>query len=1233
MKVFFKWAGIVVLSIFVLFYLCFLFVVPNVIDLNKYCPLLKDIVKEQAGLNIDIVNPKVVTTPIFEIGVKTDGIKISLPNGENVLNSDRFKVKLFLPSIPLLTVKISCLELDNLKIKLDTNAEGNQYKLISVIENSLNANLNKVDTEEKIDETENGFFDPEWIKIKVPNAVITNYNVNVKDLKTNHGLTLKGEELKLGYFHNRGAKLKTYAYLMSDDKTNITANLNIKTFLPKHVKKVLDEDDDRAQKIEIPYVNIIKIYQNYDLQTHINSKLRIKKSKDETIHIKGFFNVDDFTLKLAKYNLPKCYFHSKFRNNIANIDTNLYVTPYEHINIFGKLNYNKPAFDLAFSGDKVYFNDLIIFSKAVLDSFGIRNDLSNLQGRGYVLANAKIKTNFKKLKSEGKIIIRDGSAINNKIGLVVTGTNSDLLFDNNIFKIDNTCIYVSGKPLIINGTIDNKAIANLYINTKNLPITGLYRAIAPSGIKEKINMSSGNVSIDAKINGKLKKSLSSLRFDLSDLGISTVDNSLTLKNGNLNLTVMYDLAENILKGNITNKNLLLTLPSTKSVIKDNLLSVDFNNDNITINPTNLLINSNSSIKINGTVADYKVNPAINIFGVGNLLAVDLKNFAGDAAAPYISAKGSLPIKFKLTGNDKKQYIISQLYSSGNNFITPVYFKSLRGKNCLTQLKIHYKGDRLNVQDTGLFVTNKPFSNDFASNMSGSTPVMRLHGTIAKLDTIAPRINLLKLDIPNDLDGTIFALKRSRFNLNGGAVIFGRISNPVIYGGINIDKIDVPSLLTKVESSGVKFNGHSMELFADKINLNGSDMNVSAHSNFEFSPVTKLFKLDVTSNDFNLDKVLKVADAASKTLPSAGNSSASSSSQADIPLDVRGRFSFKKIRTGNIVLNNTRGRLILNKSIVYIRPFVTDIFKGKVNGQISTNLLNGAIAMDIKGDGIDTEQALFDAANTKDAISGTTAFNMKAELKGSSYEEQMKSLKGKVNFSIKDGGFGPIGKIENLILAENIRESQFFQTALGGILKNIATIDTAHFSELKGKIIFKDGKAILSPITSQGNVMCLHISGDYDLLKNEADMKVRGRLGSFISNMLGPISALNPINLVKATPGINVVMAKAFSLFTVSVTQAEMDAIPAFGKSQDDLSATKFQIVLRGDATKPLSMIKSFKWLALQSDIDKASNFTENLPEEYLLADPTTPEAQAAAAAKAKEDAKLINRVKRKFRKE
>jgi hypothetical protein len=150
------------------------------------------------------------------------------------------------------------------------------------------------------------------------------------------------------------------------------------------------------------------------------------------------------------------------------------------------------------------------------------------------------------------------------------------------------------------------------------------------------------------------------------------------------------------------------------------------------------------------------------------------------------------------------------------------------------------------------------------------------------------------------------------------------------------------------------------------------------------------------------------------------------------------------------------------------------------------------------------------------------------------------------------------------------------------------------------------------------------------LKNEADMKVRGRLASMLSNMLGPIAALNPVNLLKATPGINVAMAKAFSIFTVSITPEEMKAIPDFSKSQDDLSSTKFQIVLQGDANKPLSMIKSFKWLAVQSDIESAQNFADNMPEEYLLADPTTPEAQAASLEKAKEEAKPINKIKRKL---
>jgi len=1220
--------GYIAASIIALLYLSFLFILPNVIDLNQYMPMLKDIVKEESNLNLDIKNPRVITSPFLEAGIKTDAVKVTLPDGSSVLDSDGIKAKVFLPSALLLTVRVSCAEIYNPKITMDINKSGTQYKLISEIEKVLNSKKDEVK-----EETEEGWFNPEWIKIKVPNLKIKNYNASVNDLSSGHHLTLKGDELALGYINGKKAYLKTYAYLMSDNKTNVTANLKLNTFLPKFEKKQEDLEDDKANKIEIPFINIVQIYQNYDLQTHINSRLKIRQTHDKkSVKMKGFFNIDNLTLKLADYHLPKCYFHSKMRGTTVNLDTNLYLAKNERANIKGKINYHHPSMNLNLSGDKIYLNDVIIFSKALLDSLSIKNDFNNLKGEGFILANANIKTNFKKLKSDGKIIIRNGSLKNRNIGLVITNTNADLLFDKNTFKIKNTRTFVGGKPLVISGFIDKKTNSDLNIKTKNLPISGLYRALAPSDLKSKYDMRTGNISVDARLFGKLKKSTSTLKFDLANLKMIAKDNSLNIENGNLNINMLYNLKEDILKGRIINTNAGVRIPASKSTIRDRNLIVDFDKTNINIRPTALLINSRSSVGIKGSVADYSSSPIINITGNGTLASVDLRQFCGEAAEPYISAKGTIPVKFALTGNDKKQLITAQALSSAGNFITPVYFKDLRGKHCIAQLKVHYKGDRLNIKDTGLFITNNQFSNDLNANMHGANPVVKMHGTLAKLDTNIPSINLIKIEIPKKLSGSVYALKRSRFYLDGNMYAFGRISKPFVYGGFNITDMKIPTLLTNIKKAGIKFNTHTIHFFASGVDLNGSDIKGAASVNIDsIAPTPKLYKVHVSSKNFNLDKVMKVSDAAAKTLPSAPASSTSKNSQADIPVEITsGQFKFNKIQTGNIILNNTKGKLTLKDNVVHIRPFSTDIFKGNSSGNIDMNLVTGKLDMNIKGSGIDTAQALKDAANMSDAISGTTSFNMKASMQGSTYEEQMKSLKGNVNFKIKNGTFGPFGKLENMILSENIRQSKFFETTIGGIVSGLATIDTAHFSELIGKMTFKDGCAIINPITSKGNVMCIHIAGKFDILKNQADMKVRGRLASMVSNMLGPIAALNPINLLKATPGINVAMAKAFSIFTVSVTPEEMKEIPSFGKNQSDLAATKFQIVLQGDASKPLSMFKSFKWLAVQSDIDNAQNFADNMPEEYLLADPTTPEAQAAAAAKAKEDAKPINRIKRKL---
>ena len=107
--------------------------------------------------------------------------------------------------------------------------------------------------------------------------------------------------------------------------------------------------------------------------------------------------------------------------------------------------------------------------------------------------------------------------------------------------------------------------------------------------------------------------------------------------------------------------------------------------------------------------------------------------------------------------------------------------------------------------------------------------------------------------------------------------------------------------------------------------------------------------------------------------------------------------------------------------------------------------------------------------------------------------------------------------------------------------------------------------------------------------------VRGKLASAFPDKLGPLANINPINLVKNTPGVNVVLAKTFSVFCQAVSEDEMKAIPNLGKGKTDEYATKFQVVLHGDTRKPLKMIKSFKWLALNSEIENAQNFVDTIP--------------------------------------
>lgn len=1207
-------------------YLAFLFYLPKAVDLNEYKPLIQEIAKEQANIDVNFENPQIVTTPSLQAGFKTGEISIKLPDGSVLFSADSLQGRISLPSLILLTIKVSCAEVISPRINLDIE-NGEQFKVVRLVEDILNKQKNAPPKEE----VQPLPFDPSIIKIKVPNAKITDYKAVINDLKSGHSLTLTGEKLTAGYNNGKTARIKTYARLLSDDKTNITANVNISSFIPP--AKPADPDDDPAEKIELPFVNPVLIYRDYDLKSNIDTKLKIRQNENGLITLKGYFNIDNTTMNLSGLQLPESYIKSKFYGTCADLDTNIFLAKNQNINLKGKIGYGKKPFaDISLITERIFFNDMIILSKALLDTLHIKNDLVSLKGNGYWAANTQIKTDLKKIQSKGCIIARNGSISNGITKLVFDKINANLIFQDNMLKVVDTHTYINGNVLKAEGQIDSDSTADLKIHSEKLPLPGLFLAFAPSDLKKSFILSSGNLSLDGRLQGELKKSLITASVTLKDFVISDKNNSMIIGNEKLIAGIVSDLAT--LDGNIINKNLSLTLPLTGSIIRNPKLEIKLDENDINVKPFELLVNSNSKINLLGSISSYSSSPLIDLKADGHLNSVDLRRFAGHDAEPFIDAQGNIPVKIKITGNDKKQSIIAQLKSDAQNYITPVHIQSMQGKQSILQAKIDYKGDRVHIRNTGFYTGTSLFGDDLALNTQNAKEVFKVSGTIVNLNTAEPFINLIRISIPEEINAKLTAFTNSNLKADGRLLIFGKLASPLMRGSFKVKDLRIPEIFLTMDEADVNLSGKNIVLVVRRLLLNGSDINITARTDINPHPQFTLSRLDVRSRFIDLDRLMKVPEALAKyTAPPLPSSKTQT---ADIPVVIRnGLINMRRIKTGEIIATNTTGRISMSNNNFFLNNLRTTAFDGIIRGDITANLITTALQIRTRGTGLNVEKALLALANMKDTLSGDLAFRTNITLSGSSMEEQMKSLKGTVTFAMTDGQLGPFGKLENMILAENIRESQFFQTALGGVINNLATVDTSHFSLMNGQILFDNGIAHINPITTIGNVMCLHISGDFNLLENTTDMKVRAKLGSVIANMLGPIAQLNPINLVQATPGLNVVMAQAFSLFCEQLTPEESAAIPNLPTKLDDNMATKFQIVLRGDVAKPMSLIKSFKWLALASEIEQAQNFVSTLPDPSIVEDPNNATIEAILKAQelqAKEDAKLTNKLIRFFKK-
>ncbi len=696
-------------------YISFLVVLPKKIDLNTYKSDIQKIVNEQTNLTLNFDTPVFYTTPLLGVGFTANNVDVKLPDKSTVFAADSLKTTVSLPSLLLLTVKISCFELENPRANLNIT-NNKEFFAIKIIQERINEI--KLKNAENQVATKDSFFNPAWVRVKIPAITLFNYDAKINDLKSKHFLKLSGEKALI-YYNVDKIKVRTLANLYSDEQKNIVANLDINSILPP--KQEDDPEDDPPYCVEVPFMNPVQLFRDYDLKANLDIKLKIR----ENGKLYGYLNVDNLTMNLSNYQLPMSYSHSKFSGTRVFTDSTLHITDKQDVKFLGKFNYGKrPSLDMNILSKELFFKDIVKLSKAFLDTLHIRNDLASLQSSGYLKIDTTVKTNFKHLKSNGNILIKNGALVNKNKGLSLNKINANICLDNNILNFADTSAFVHNKKISIDGKIDEKSDVNITVNADDIPLKGFYKAFAPRDLKSKYNMLSGNLFLDAKIVGKLKNPYTEAKLDISNFAMTEKSSNMIISNENLSLNIKSGQKAPVI-GTINNKNFKVTLPKQKSTILDKELTILLKEEAVTVLPTKIFINTFSIINISGDIKNHLKDPLYNFVANGKFYAKDTKTLLGEQAAPFVNAKGIMPLKLLFSGDKTKQTLIAQILTDKNNFITPIDINELLNKQNIFQTKIYLKNNKINIRDTGIYTnqTEQPFTDDFAINILNADNVV------------------------------------------------------------------------------------------------------------------------------------------------------------------------------------------------------------------------------------------------------------------------------------------------------------------------------------------------------------------------------------------------------------------------------------------------------------------------------------------------------------------------------
>ena len=264
----------VILSLIVFFYLAFLFVVPNVINLNNYKKDIQKLVSDTTKLNLDFDNLKIVTTADLKAGVNVENAALSYADGKKIASVKDAEVKIAVLPLIFKTLRVTDISAANLEANVTLQKDG-QVDIVRHMEKVLAE-------DEDLDMEMQEF--PVKFSSKLPVVKINNYLFVLNDEKNAAALNLKGDTFVFDEaVLNKHFRVSSSGKFLLNGKENVLYNFRIKTFWPA----VASSQDNASSGL--PDVDFVKALLTYNPKADIEADLILKEHLGHT-DINGYIN-------------------------------------------------------------------------------------------------------------------------------------------------------------------------------------------------------------------------------------------------------------------------------------------------------------------------------------------------------------------------------------------------------------------------------------------------------------------------------------------------------------------------------------------------------------------------------------------------------------------------------------------------------------------------------------------------------------------------------------------------------------------------------------------------------------------------------------------------------------------------------------------------------------------------------------------------------------------------------